>query len=414
MLRAVFLRDWKAAYGVEWGPRSGWLLLLGSSAAVREKLDTVVNCVVDAEPGSPVLCVADDLSAVMAAGDLVSVAGDTFQVVSVGPSLSSVAEHTVVRQGDYKVKVMGQNLAADIKPGDAVRLGTTLCRVASVTDPQAKASKKKKGGAAAAAGAAAPSMVVRALNPNTPGCIIELVDPYTGDEANPQLMYAGAGQGSGCTITLSAPYTGVDSHPSVLYAGVRSARPWPPLVQLDGKGVDKDTRQLLLVGDVGSWDTTMLFKVLMGLEASPWAPGRVGGPPETVAEVMRQTITAIKNTRNGVCHVSSSRVVTIQKLSECIASCDAFIAGAFPDPADCAQWTARRRELSENHGAFDGALLDSYALELRREAVLERLRDLREGIADNLKRQNGVALADAFRSSAARHRKRRADGTREW
>ena len=158
----------------------------------------------------------------------------------------------------------------------------------------------------------------------------------------------------------------------------------------------------------------MLFKVLMGLEASPWAPRRVGGPPETMAEAMRQTITDMKNTRNGVCHVSSSRVVTIEKLSECIASCDAFIAGAFPDPADCAHWTARRRELSENHGAFDGALLDSYALKLRREAVLERLSDLREGIADNLKRQNCVALADAFRSSAARHRKRRADGTREW
>jgi hypothetical protein len=336
----------------------------------------------------------------------VSVAGETFQVVSIGPSLSSVAAHTVVRQGDYKVKVMGQNLAADIKPGDAVRLGTTLCRVASVTDPQAKASKKKKDGTGGGGGAPP----VKTLNPNTPGCIIELVDPYTGDEANPQLMYAGAGNGTGCTVTLSAPYTGVDPHPSVLYAGVRSARPWPPLVQLDGKGVDKDTRQLLLVGDVGSWDTTMLFKVLMGLEASPWAPGRVGGPPETMAEAMRQTITDMKNTRNGVCHVSSSRVVTIQKLSECIASCDAFIARAFPDPADCAQWTARRRELSENHGAFDGALLHSYALKLR----VERLRDLREGIVNNLKRQNGGALADAFRSSAARHRKRRADGTREW
>jgi hypothetical protein len=302
---------------------------------------------------------------------------------------------------------------ADIKPGDAVRLGTTLCQVASVTDPQAKTSKKKKGGAAAAPpaaaagpGAAAASPVVKTLNPNTPGCIIELGTPYTGDEANPQLRYAGAGHGTGCTVTLLAPYTGVDPHPSVLYAGVRSARPWRPLVQLDGKRVDQFTQQLLLVGDVGSWDTTMLFKVLMGLEASPWAPG-VSGQPETVAEAMRQAITDVKNTRNGVCHVSSSQAITIQRLNECIASCDAFIAGAFPDPADCAQRTARRRALSENHGAFDGALLHSYAIKLRREAM-------RQDIANNLKRQNGVALAEAFQSSAARHRERRADGTREW
>jgi hypothetical protein len=307
---------------------------------------------------------------------------------------------------------MGLNIEADVKPGDAVRVGSTWHRVAKVTVPQPKAPKKKKS-QAQTAGAAAP-LVVKALNPNTPGCIIELVDPYTGEDLAPQLSYAGGVSRAGCTITMSAPYAGVVKHPAVLYSGTPGARPWQPLRQVNTNAIDASTEAQLRDGDVGKWDTTMLYKMLVGVSASPWAEGRAGGPAEATADAMRQAITTIKDTRNGVCHVSSSRVVTIDRLNKCVASCDAFIEFAFPDTDKRARWSARRRELSENHGTFDGRLLDNYTLELRRIAASERLNDRREGIKSNLKRQNGVALADAFRMNVVQHQQRCANGTRAW
>jgi hypothetical protein len=180
------------------------------------------------------------------------------------------------------------------------------------------------------------------------------------------------------------------------------------------KALDISTRELLTEGNVEAWDTTMLFQMLMGVEAAPWATGTATVAPHAQATAMRSAIDELRVTRNSVCHVRNSRVVTIDKLRMCMARCDAFINAAFPDPDKRQRWISRRRALSENHGAFDKGLLASYAEKLRQINAKEHLLNQRERIADNLKRQQGVQLAYSFSDNAARHRQLRAEGTREW
>ena len=396
MLRTVFLRSWKAVHGIDWEPWHGRMLLIGSLAAVRETFDAVVACTIEAEPGSRVLRAADDLSAVIAADDLVCVGGDRFQVMSVGPPLATITAHGV-KKGYTRLMLKGEegtDFASAVQLGGSVCVGSTWHTVAKITVPQSKKPTK------------------RTVNPNTPGCIVELTEPYEGDDATPSVSYAGGG-GAGCTIFLTTPYTGGDRNPEVRYTTTPGPRPWQPLARNDTKACDAATVDHLLAGNVDTWDTTMLYQMLVGVTASPWSPlGANAGTAE--AQTMRDAIDNIKNTRNGVCHVAKMGMVTISRLGECVRQCDKFIAAMFTDAAERSHWKARRTALSENHRAFDGRLLQSYARELQRQDAQERLLNLRESISDNLKRQEGIQLAEGFRSAVKRHQERRADGTREW